>query len=79
MGLNLICIFVRTGHDLAIKLLKMQQLDDEDDELAYRYHKKQEITSIKILKILFSILYSTVGTVPYDNCLAQYRYITGAI
>jgi hypothetical protein len=24
------------GHDLAIKLLKMQQLDDEDDELAYR-------------------------------------------
>jgi hypothetical protein len=36
-----------TGHDLAIKLLKMQQLDDEDDELAYRYHKK-EITSIKI-------------------------------
>jgi hypothetical protein len=35
---------MRTGHDLAIKLLKMQQLDDEDDELAYRYHKKQEKT-----------------------------------
>jgi hypothetical protein len=29
--------FVTIGHDLAIKLLKMQQLDDEDDELAYRY------------------------------------------
>jgi hypothetical protein len=35
-----------SGHDLAIKLLKMQQLDDEDDELAYRYHEK----------FLFSIL-----------------------
>jgi hypothetical protein len=34
------CILSRAdpcaGHDLAIKLLKMQQLDDEDDELAYR-------------------------------------------
>jgi hypothetical protein len=35
--------FVTIGHDLAIKLLKMQQLDDEDDELAYRYHKKHPI------------------------------------
>jgi hypothetical protein len=36
MGLNFWYGFVRAGHDLAIKLLKMQQLDDEDDELAYR-------------------------------------------
>ena len=29
------CVICR-GHDIVIKLLKMQQLDDEDDELAYR-------------------------------------------
>ncbi len=41
--------FVATGHDLAIKLLKMQQLDDEDDELAYRYRIKNTLNKKKII------------------------------
>jgi len=33
------------GHDVVIKLLKMQQLDDEDDELAYSDSEGQKTTS----------------------------------
>ena len=30
-------LLANTGHAIVIKLLKMQQMDEEDDELAYRY------------------------------------------
>ena len=29
-------LLAQRGHDLVIKLLKMQQLDEDDEELAYR-------------------------------------------